>query len=213
MDRRLRRRAGRPCGASGCAAGVARMAVCRRRRACALAMRTSPMRANGSRRLPSPSRTSSGKPSTRPHRLPFGQTRRCRRARRTAAPTAPDRGARASTAMAPSDDGIGRNDTDGDAEKHRHRQRHRHAHAGDRAAHHDAFAMQFDQPHALVRPRVARPEADGQRKRIEPQRAARSGRGGPAGTHLTPRICPCRPGSLALGCRRETVADELSESA
>ena len=51
----------------------------------------------------------------------------------------------------------------------------RHLHAVQGTAQHDAFAMKFDVPHAAVGTAVVRVEADRQRKRVEPQCAARPG--------------------------------------
>jgi hypothetical protein len=51
----------------------------------------------------------------------------------------------------------------------------RHLHAMQGTAQHDAFAMEFDVPHAAVGTAVMRVEAEGQRKRVEPHGAARPG--------------------------------------
>ena len=55
-----------------------------------------------------------------------------------------------------------------------------HLHTVQGTAQHHAFAMKFDLPHAAVRADVMRIEADGQRKRVEPQCAARPDGIGPA---------------------------------
>ena len=62
-----------------------------------------------------------------------------------------------------------------DAEKVADANVDRHLHAVQGTAQHDAFAMKFDVPHAAVGAAVVRVEADGQRKRVEPQGAARPG--------------------------------------
>src|SRR6266403_2213192 len=80
----------------------------------------------------------------------------------------------------------------------------RHLHAVDGTAQNDAFAVKFDSAHAAVCAGVVRVEADGQRKRVEPQCAARPGGIDPA-CYLTPHGFVSPPG---LCCRsiRETLA-------
>jgi hypothetical protein len=62
----------------------------------------------------------------------------------------------------------------------------RHLHALDGTAQHDAFAVNLDLPHMAVGAHIVRIEADGQRKRVEPQVAARPGGIDPACCCLTP---------------------------
>ena len=73
-----------------------------------------------------------------------------------------------------------------DAEKIADAEIHGHAHALHGTAQHDAFAVKFDLPHAAIRAGVVRMEADRQRKRVEPQDAARPGGIDPACCYLTP---------------------------
>ena len=80
----------------------------------------------------------------------------------------------------------------------------RHPHAVDGTAEHDAFAMKFDLPHAAVGADVVRVEADGQRKRVEPQCAARPGGIDPACCCLTPHGFVSPPG-LCSRSIRETM--------
>ena len=72
------------------------------------------------------------------------------------------------------------------AEEIAHAQIDRHAHALHGAAQHNAFAVKLDLPHAAIRARIVRMEADGQGKRVEPQAAARPGGIAPARCCLTP---------------------------
>jgi len=81
----------------------------------------------------------------------------------------------------------------------------RHTHAQDGTAQHDAFAVKFDLPHAAVRARVMRMEADGQRKRVEPQRAARPGGIASAYCCLTPHGF-ISPPELCFRSMGETLA-------
>src|SRR5665647_2916590 len=62
----------------------------------------------------------------------------------------------------------------------------RHLHAMQGTAQHDAFAMKFDVPHAAIGTAIVCLEADRQRKRVEPQCAARPGGIDPACCCLTP---------------------------
>jgi hypothetical protein len=55
---------------------------------------------------------------------------------------------------------------------------------------HHAIAVEFDLSHLAVRTGIACRESDWQSIRVEPHGAARPGRQGPAGFHLTPRIAP-----------------------
>ena len=73
-----------------------------------------------------------------------------------------------------------------DAEKIADADVDRHLHAAHGTAQHDAFAVEFDVPHAAVGAGIMRFEADGQGKRVEPQGAARPGGIDPACCCLTP---------------------------
>ena len=68
----------------------------------------------------------------------------------------------------------------GHAEKVGYAKVDRHLHAVQGTAQNHAFSVKFDLPHAAVRTDVVRIEADRQRKRVEPQCAARPGGIGPA---------------------------------
>src|SRR5258708_40244239 len=93
-----------------------------------------------------------------------------------------------------------------DAEKIAHPDADRHPHAVDGAAQHDAFAMNFDLPHAAVRTGVVRAEADRQTERVEPQGAARPGGVDPACCRLTPHRFISPPG-LCSPSMAETLAE------
>jgi hypothetical protein len=60
-----------------------------------------------------------------------------------------------------------------DADKIVHANADRHPHPVQGTTQHDAFAMKFDAAYTAVRTAIMRFEAYGQRKRVEPQRAAR----------------------------------------
>jgi hypothetical protein len=72
------------------------------------------------------------------------------------------------------------------AKKIAHANADRHLHALDGAMQNDAFAVQFHSAHAAVGAGIMRIEDDGQRKRVEPQGAARPGGIDPACCCLTP---------------------------
>src|SRR2546426_5398276 len=73
-----------------------------------------------------------------------------------------------------------------DAEKVADADVDRHPHALDGTVQHDAFAMEFDPPHAAVCAGVVRMKAERQRKRVEPHDTARPGGIDPACCCLTP---------------------------
>src|SRR5580693_864054 len=87
----------------------------------------------------------------------------------------------------------------------------RHLHAVQGTTQYDAFAVKFDLPHATVGTAVVRIEADGQRKRVEPQCAARPGGMDPACCCLTPHGFISPPG-LSSRSMRETVAEAAPKS-
>ncbi len=97
------------------------------------------------------------------------------------------------------------------AEKIAHANVDGHLHAVEGTTQHDAFAVKFDVPHAAVRAQVLRIEADGQRERVEPQRAARPGGVDPACCCLTPHGFVSPPG-LCSRSIRETLAEPRPES-
>ena len=80
-----------------------------------------------------------------------------------------------------------------------------HPHAVNGTAQHDVFAMKFDQPDAAVRADVVRAEDRRQRKRVEPQCAARPGGIDPACCCLTPHGF-CLPPGLCSRSIGETLA-------
>ena len=161
------------------------MTLRRRRRQVGASTRNAPIRANGSRKLPSRSATRSGKPSTRPQD--------CHSATMSSLLLEENSGSdSAGIAVLEHDGDRGRRrvrrsgQADGNAAEGGDRQIQRHAHAADAATHHDALAMQIDDAPALVGRFIGGFETHGQRERVEPQCAARPG-SDPAGFHLTPR--------------------------
>src|SRR5471032_753817 len=82
----------------------------------------------------------------------------------------------------------------------------RHLHAVDGTMQHDAFAMKFYPAHAAICADVMRIEADGQRKRVEPQCTARPGGIDPACCCLTPHGFISPPG-LCSRSMAMTVAE------
>ena len=78
----------------------------------------------------------------------------------------------------------------------------RHLHAVQGPAQNDSLAMKFDLPHAAIGTAVMRVEIDRQRKRVEPQGAARPGGIDPACCCLTPHGLVSPPGlcSRSMAC-------------
>ena len=84
--------------------------------------------------------------------------------------------------------------TQRDAKKIAHANVDRHPHAVDGTTQDDAFAVEFDLPHAAICAGVVRIEADRQREGVEPQCAARPGGIDPACCSLTPHGFISPPG-------------------
>ncbi len=159
---------------------------------------------NGSRSEPSPSTTSSGRPSTRPqdfhsrHQV-VAVARHEQRHRKAASRCS------SITAVAAGSSPSARQHPHADAAKLGDRHADVHADAAHRAPQHDAIAIELDLPDLSVRAAVARRIAHGQGEGVEPQRAARPERG--PNTHLTPQtlpaglLCPVVPRSCRRGGR------------
>ena len=168
------------------------MTVCRRRRAAGSAVSTLPSRSNGSRNFPSDSATRSGSPRTRPHDCHSAATSAASGARKSSSESAGSWCSRMMVMVA-GQPSAGWLQADGNAEIRRHRQMNCHLDAADRAPHHDALAGQFDRTDALVGCLVAGLKPQWKGEGVEPHRAARPRRHGPAYGSLTPQfIAPRR---------------------
>ena len=77
-----------------------------------------------------------------------------------------------------------------DADKGIDRQPDFHPHPANCTTQYDAIAVEFDLPHLPIRPDIPCRKSNWQSEGVEPHSAARPGRQGPAGFHLTPQLLP-----------------------